>query len=149
MGSSSSKQRQTPVQEAQTNRSNLTYTCSIIDDESINYVIRENLHRLTWAERAMAREAQSLATQELNRTMRNCELVMYLDNTTIRIRAGNCDNRIIMLRKGDGEIEWKFTKRSFTQTVYSGVRWVGQSLLGFFGSLLPIAGQVVESIGWL
>ncbi|XP_033727321.1 uncharacterized protein LOC117316695 [Pecten maximus] len=147
MGSSNSRRRETPVQQTQISRSHLYYTCNIIDDHSINYALRENAHRLTWEETAMGREAQSLATQELNRTMRNCELVMYLANTTITLEAGDCDNKIVMQKRYDGEIEWKFTRRSFTQTLYSGVRSLGSRLLGFFGQLPGIAAAAaVKSI---
>ncbi|XP_021340772.1 uncharacterized protein LOC110441834 [Mizuhopecten yessoensis] len=149
MGNSNSTQRRDPSVQGNQDPlgSHLRYTCNIIDDHSINYVLRINAHRLTPSEKAMGREAQSLATQELNRTMENCELAMYLDHTTITLTAGNCDNKIIMLQRYEGNIEWKFTKRSFTQTLYSGVRWIGSHLLGFFLELLGIAaGAVVRAI---
>ncbi|XP_069106493.1 uncharacterized protein [Argopecten irradians] len=146
MGSSNSRSSP-PTQETQSSRRSLRYTCSMIDDQSINHVLRENAHNLTWEEQAMGREAQSLATQELSRTMRNCELVMYLDHTTITLCAGDCDNRIVMQKRYNGEIEWKFTQRSFTQTVYSGVKWLGSRLLSFFGQLPGIAaGAAMKSI---
>ncbi|XP_033726881.1 uncharacterized protein LOC117316426 [Pecten maximus] len=128
-----------PVQNMQLET--VRYRCVIIDHHAINFALRENASKLTPEALAMGREAQSLCTNELNCTMQNCELVMYLIHLTIILQAGNCGNGIIMNKRYDGEIEWKFTKRTFTQTVYSGVKWLGGHLLNFFKERLMLGGN--------
>ncbi|XP_069106184.1 uncharacterized protein [Argopecten irradians] len=114
------------------------FRCRMIDDQVINYILRQYNHLLTPDDQAMGREAQSLCTTELNSTMSDCELDIYLTWLTVIVEAGNCANRVVMLKRYDGEIEWKFTRQSFTQCVYSSVKWVGRKMIDFFNTRLRI-----------
>ena len=105
---------------------------------------------MDYEDASVLRQAMIMASNELNRTMRNCELRIYLNNIDIKVISGDAKNVIHAVRSPNtGEIEWKFLKKSFLQGAWDVGRGFASLVGNFFHRALPIASRVTSlAIGW-
>ena len=118
----------------------------MIDDMSLNDILRRHCVEMDSDDRSLLRQAQYMASNELNRTMRNCELRIYLSNFDITVRSGDCTNIIQATKAYNGEIQWKFLKRGFIQGAWDLGRGFVSFVGNFFRTVLPVASKVAPAM---